>query len=139
MYNLAHIYLYEIQTDEKIDKSIELLLESTKQNFEPSKYLLCIALIKKYEFDIAKIQNEFIKRSCSNLIEPIIQLILDLQLNNKSIFQSFEKKYMAIDYLYNCFNMPVLSKNVLNAKNEQNNGILKPITQDFRDGFGNDI
>ena len=63
MYNLAHIYIYEIETDQKIDESIELLIKSSNQNFEPSKYLLCISLIKKHNFDFEKIHNELTKKS----------------------------------------------------------------------------
>ena len=75
MYNLAHIYLYEFKTEQKIDLSIELLINSSSQNFEPSKYLLCIALLYKNNFDLEKIRKELTEKS-NNLVMPIIQLIL---------------------------------------------------------------
>ena len=57
MYNLAHIYIYDEKTEEFIDKSIELLINSIINNFYPSEKLLCLLLIKKYGFDIEKIIN----------------------------------------------------------------------------------
>ena len=58
MYNLSHIYIYEYQTNDNINESIQLLIDSSKQDLIPSDVLLCIAMIKKHEFDIDKIQRD---------------------------------------------------------------------------------
>ena len=137
MYNLAHIYIYEYKTNEKINESIELLIRSLNQNFGDSLYLLCIALIKKYEFDIDKMRKELNEKSC-NLTTTIFQFIFDLNLIEKSIFQQFEKEFESIDFLYDFTYYSVPSKCILKQKNERNNIKLKAINQYFYDGFGID-
>ena len=138
MYNLAHIYIYEFKTDEKIDESIKLLIKSSNQNFESSKYLLCISLIKKHNFDFEKIQNELTKKS-KNMVIPISNIIFELNLLEKTVFQYFEEEFKTIDFLYNFSYRFVLSKFVLNQKNIRYDDKLKNINQEFYDGFGNDI
>ena len=47
LYNLSSIYIYDKRVNQNIDKSIEMLIKSFNQGFQPSLYLLSIALIKK--------------------------------------------------------------------------------------------
>lgn len=53
MYNLAHMYLYKKSSNNFIDKSIRLLLDSIIQCFYPLLDLLCIALVvMKYSINV---------------------------------------------------------------------------------------
>ena len=58
MYNLSHIYIYENPTKSNIDKAIELLIKSS-HNFKPSRALLSISFILKYQkVNIQQFENE---------------------------------------------------------------------------------
>ena len=139
MYNLSHIYIYEIKTKEKIDDSIDLLIESSKQNFIPSKVLLLIALILKFGFEFKKIQEELDKKTNESnfLLYLIKEMAFNQKLNNK-YFEFLYQKYETIDFLYNFMEIPIVS----NSFNEQQipqsiNEKQKNITKDFYEGFEN--
>ena len=92
-------------------------------------------MVKKYDFNFGKIRKELIEKSV-NLLDPICNLILKLNLLKKSIFQKYEKIYETIDFLYDLHFQIVQSNLILNQKYERTN---KNITQEFYNGFGNDI
>lgn len=66
MYNLSHILIYHDELnkgiDERINDSIDLLINSSIQEFSPSDNLLCIALIKKHGFDLSKIKENLLEK-----------------------------------------------------------------------------
>ncbi|KAK8834470.1 cAMP-dependent protein kinase catalytic subunit [Tritrichomonas musculus] len=66
MYNLAHMYLYGKKANIDLDKSIELLIKSSKRGFYQSTILLVLALIKK--ISIQKITKEKIKEEMKKYI-----------------------------------------------------------------------
>ena len=134
MYNLAHIYLYFDNMKEKINYAIDLLIESAKCDFLPAKVLLCLALIKKYGFNIKIIQeNIFHLDSNKTFLSSIIQMICKYQLFDSLIFIENYEYYRTIDYLYD-FNENIIPSN--NIINNQANDSNKNITSDFYDGFG---
>lgn len=142
MYNLAHIFIYDEGFKEKIDEAIDLLVKCSNQNFSPAIDLLSIALIIKYKFDLKQIYNDLEKRTDekNNLQEKIHKIIdLDYGLNHDS-FEEMYTNYKTIDFLYDFFYHPIVSKK-LNEINEikSKNTNLNKITSDFYDGFGHDI
>lgn len=66
MYNLAHLYFYEDSNKDSIDKSIELLIHSNEKGFLQSKELLCLTLLKKYNFHLDAIKAEIESLSQGN-------------------------------------------------------------------------
>ena len=148
MYNLSHIYIYEFKTKEKLDESIDLLINSAFK-FKYSLLLLCIALIKKFGFDLASIKNELKKKAFNswNLADIIIQMINEGQLLNEEIFQHIYEMYYYVVFDYNYVKQPIsLSYNVndveskicTNCKSTKNYdwNIYKEINDDFYEGFG---
>lgn len=57
MYNLASILLYDETVNKDDEKMFKFLSNSLKKGFSPSANLLCLALIKKYGFDINEIRK----------------------------------------------------------------------------------
>ena len=55
-FNLAKIFIYNNEYQNKLDQSIKLLIDSFHQNFYHSRFLLCLALIKKVGFDLNNIK-----------------------------------------------------------------------------------
>lgn len=76
-FNLAKIFIYNDEYQNKLDQSIKLLINSFNQNFYHSRFLLCLALIKKVGFDLDNIKkelNQYKEDSCEiqNEIKEII-------------------------------------------------------------------
>ena len=91
MYNLAHIYIYEDTSMKNIKKAIELLIKSSK-HFYPSKNLLAIALILKYDNNFEIIMKELHnKTERSNNLPDVIYIILLTQ--KLDIEKNFIQKY----------------------------------------------
>ena len=138
MYNLAHLYMYEINDQKNIDKSIELLIKSS--NFNPSKNLLCIALIKKYGFNIEYIKKELLKQTDKNIELTLIiyNMIQDMKLIDKIVFDITYNFYKKVDFIYNFIKIPIPSF-FLNYQNQSLKKKQINITPDFYNGFGIDI
>ena len=135
MYNLAHIYIYEDTNLDRIDKSIDYLIQiSTK--FYPSLELLCIAFIKKHKFNLSNIEKDLRNKKCTFLLN----LMLDQELFDKSNFEKKYQYYKNIDFLYDYMYMPILSSNLKYKEMiYQKNGTGFNITRDFYEGFNIDI
>lgn len=149
MYNLSHIYIFDFETNEHLDKAIELLMRaiSKMETFTQLFYLLSLALIKKYDFNITKI-NEFLENEIQNgniHQSKTYQIINEHMLYDKSSFDYMFDLYKGIDFLYNYKGVYVSSKNLYKYKyKHKNNGnpntqIRKNITREFYDGFGIDL
>lgn len=97
MFNLAHIYIYENSIKGNIDESIELLIKSSLLKFTPSKYLLCLMLVKKFGYNLNTIrerinQSRYASNDFSNEICNLIKhLRLDLKGVSKNLYNYFEK------------------------------------------------
>ena len=143
MYNLAHIYLYEEFGKERIDNSIELLIESSNLGFQPSKYLLCIALIKKYGTDLRTLKEELSKFANIpiHLLVNILEIFNYLNLYNKASFEELYECYRVNDYIYN-YNYEVIRyKDFIQVKEETQlrDPHLHGINALFYEGFGLEI
>ena len=128
MYNLAHIYLYEEDSIEFIDKSIELLKKSSNKRFSYSTELLYIALCKKYEKNIDAIKNEYSKFLKYDNESELVRFIDNFSL------EEIYFKYKEIDFLYDIGLKKVISKNIYKEKISQNPEIK--LTKEFYEGFG---
>ncbi|KAK8840052.1 hypothetical protein M9Y10_030985 [Tritrichomonas musculus] len=135
-YNLAHIYLYNEITDHSIDKSIDLLIQSSLEGFNQSLILLCISLIKKYGYNF----DAFAKRLDNDSLSlKIIRLIELKRLNNEKNYEQLFKQYRHVDFLYNIIQEYVLSSKISEdnpIENIQNNSKIIDISEMFYEGFG---
>ena len=121
MYNLASIYLYE--TD-NTDEAIDLLKKSN--DFSLSKYLLIIALIKRFGFQSEQLTTLFNE----NKNDKVISLISH---RSQLIFNFFYNYFKQIDLVYNAFMSPQLSLLIKNNFMEPKK--LKDKNQLFYNGF----
>ena len=129
MYNLAHLYLYEDPVENSIDKSIKLLSNSYMKGFLPSQILLCLALIKKYGNDSAKLLDDE-----NNIPSDIIQKIKIYRLDFDRKYESYRK----IDFLYGCNQyFPSFTFKINNERNqkEKENHRIADISDLFYEGF----
>lgn len=142
MYNISHIYIYEDNTDESIEKSIELLIKSSNLGFEPSTEMLCLVLVKKYyilnDFNIIKKKISEYTEKCDSFISKFDTMIKKYKLYNIFHLNEVYEYRRTIDYLYDFTYNPIESKKILEIINEQENQSSE-ITQSFYDGFGIDI
>ncbi|KAK8888425.1 hypothetical protein M9Y10_039495 [Tritrichomonas musculus] len=145
MYNLAHLYFYEDPIKDSIDKSIELLMRSLENGFQPSKKLLCIALIKKCNFDLYAIKEEIERISHGNkeLSFEIYTAILNSKLLDSECFVINYEYYRDIDFLYQNNLKPFLSIIIEYDSEMISNSVSKPkipnISKLFYEGFGFEI
>ena len=131
MFNLAHIYFYEEYGVSDLNKSIELLIKSSKQYFTISIYLLCLALIKKYtHIDISQIQRDF--KSIDNILAlSINNHVKEINLENHSVYQEWfdeMKDYNLVYYGSNIKNQKLKTKiDIVDKKNQ--------LDDNFYEGF----
>ncbi|KAK8842949.1 hypothetical protein M9Y10_025815 [Tritrichomonas musculus] len=144
MYNLAHLYFYEDPIKDSIDKSIELLIHSIEKGFQQSKELLCLALLKKHNFNLDMIKEEIERISKGN---KVLSFEVCIIINISGLFESkyFEARYeynRNIDFLYSNELKPCISKVIDNSENITNS-IPSPqipkISKMFYEGFGFEI
>ncbi|KAK8871370.1 hypothetical protein M9Y10_007093 [Tritrichomonas musculus] len=144
MYNLAHLYFYEDPIKDSIDKSIELLIHSIEKGFQQSKELLCLALLKKHNFNLDMIKEEIDRISKGN---KVLSFEICTIMNISGLFDSkyFETRYeynRNIDFLYSNELKPCISKVIDNSENITNS-IPSPhipkISKMFYEGFGFEI
>lgn len=138
MYNLAHLYIFDKHTDNTINKSIKLLIESLNKGFEQSIDLLLLILIKRYGTNIDKMKKEH--PECNT--NKIITLINTSLLNSEEFLKQHYQIYINIDYLYNIKLEAITSNELIQKKskdhlNKKNEEI--ELTLDFYEGFGKDI
>lgn len=95
-YNLANIYLYDIND---INKSIDLLIDSYNE-CSRSIILLSLALIKKHGFNLEIIQQEENIRIPNKLFTAIKNIITRSNMLNKSLFLKIYEKNRKVDFLY---------------------------------------
>ena len=137
IYNLAHLYLYEDETKEKIDKSIELLTKLLKTSFFPARNLFCIALIIKNGCNFEKNYQNLLEIKISiYLMKIILEMILKQNFIIKSFFEEKYQQYKKIDFLYD-FNTNKIQSNELNKQKsiQIDKKEYKEISQIFYDGF----
>ncbi|KAK8843573.1 hypothetical protein M9Y10_024630 [Tritrichomonas musculus] len=130
MYNLAHIYIYEENINQDINKLIDLLIKSSEK-FDPSFFLLCIILIKQNISYKDVIKN-------NDLAKKISRKIVEIGSKFEVIYDYLKDK----DYIYNLFLQPVLTSELNNIKfNDANPKYpnAKDISNEFYDGFGRDL
>ena len=143
MFNLSHIYLYDdLTVQQNIDEAIELLIKSSIENFNPSRYLLCIALIKKFGYSFENIKQKLDKHTdnINNLALIILKLINKNKLNENTIFKKQYQIFRKIDFLYNDDFNYFFSDEL--KKQDETQDIsskihLQDINNEFYLGFGN--
>ena len=99
-YNLSHIYLYEVASEENLDESIDLVIESYKHYslvFTPLKIILCLLIAKRYGYDIEKSLSEQHK-SVENVKFSVIKSIKNYELNFESKYHDLYNKYRKINF-----------------------------------------
>lgn len=106
-------YIYEVKTEEGINKSIELLIRLSKL-FYPAMDLLCIALFKKHGFNIGNISKELLEKAgpSSDLPRIIHGKIKSLDKMNLKILNVCTKKLI----LYTILSMNFIIQNILISK-----------------------
>ncbi|KAK8881199.1 hypothetical protein M9Y10_003931 [Tritrichomonas musculus] len=140
MYNLAHLYFYEDPIKDSIDKSIELLINSIKSGFQQSEELLCIALIKKHNFDVDIIITEIddIIQESEELSFDICEMIINSELLEQNYFESRYEYNRNIDFLYDIDLEPCISKIIYDSEiitNSTPNPKIFNISKLFYEGF----
>ena len=147
--NLANIYLYEFQSNEKIDEAIELLIKSFQ--FKPSQNLLCISLLLKIK---QKHQNEsesnkelnskLIKKeikgilNCSSeLLDSLLNIIMTENLVDNDVFVKKYEEYKNIDFIYNQNCTEILYSELKDDKNQNQNDefSFNNLSPGFYEGF----
>lgn len=130
MYNLAHLYFYDIKVNnDNYDKSINLLIQSLNLKFEPARHLLYLVLIQKYEHDKNKI-NEKLK--CIEL-EPNDHVIEHFMFKYNDLYNHYKK----VDFLYR-YNEKYFLSSLLDKQsypNQFHGSEKKVISNDFYEGF----
>ncbi|KAK8854391.1 hypothetical protein M9Y10_016953 [Tritrichomonas musculus] len=140
MYNLAHIYLSEIPTEENINESIKLLLQSYDIGYTSTKILLIYALIKKFGFNIEKFRKELDKYS-TEISLSICLIIRGLKINkntnfDKIINNSFDLIYDT-DNLYSQYRQDEIEDE--NEYEEEEEEYFTNVQSAFYEGLGSDI
>lgn len=89
MFNLACIYLYNDSFKDNVELSIDLLIKSSNRGFHPSKELLCLALIKKFGFNLVIIKDEIDKLDMLQYQakKQIFQMIVNEKMNDRIVFE----------------------------------------------------
>ena len=137
MFNLASLYLYNDSFKDNSNLSIELLIKSALRGFIPSRELLCLALIKKFGFELATIMNEIDKLGINSngIKNHIYNIIVKEELMNQIIFKEKWHNYQGVSFLYNALTN-IIPTSSLNNSNSSQNPKLKNISRDFYDGLG---
>lgn len=140
MYHLAKIYIYEEPNEKNIDKSINLLIRSSKDDFFPSKELLCIILIHRYGTNIENIRKA-LNDNGKNLFEKLNKIMKDeFLLENKSILDQRFDFYRNFEILYNQYLKFVSYEQLMNTKNNSlSQQCTKNISKEFYEGLGDII
>lgn len=147
MFNLATIYLFDENEIKNENKSIELLFKSSINGFNQAKELLCLVLIKKFEFDIVKIKNELKKfaDSSNSTIKSICRIIQNFQKleNYESICENLYQYYQNINYIYNYLYDIIPQESIINQKliefKQKENIKMIDINSNFYEGFGTEL
>ena len=90
-----------------------MLIKSLQQSFKPAVNLLCIALIRKNNFEYESIQKELIEKvgTLSEIYSMVLRKINLQKLTEKTAFDIFsEDNNKSIDYLYNFVGCFIISK-----------------------------
>ena len=133
--------MYEKGYENKIDESIDLLIQSSKLYFSPSEMLLCLALIKKHGPNLKNIEDYLEKSTneSNDLAIRICKMIKDKRLCENSIFEKLWRQYKSIDYLYEFNDNIYFQSNKLNrfkSKSDNHaNSKIKDISSLFYEGF----
>ncbi|KAK8872102.1 hypothetical protein M9Y10_007861 [Tritrichomonas musculus] len=136
-YNLAHWYFYNFDEKSYIDETIKLLIKSSHSNFKQAKFLLCLAVCKKYSKISIRIINYELNRYEKvdiSFAKEIFNLIKKNGLDNEAQYKECYQLYSQKSYFYNFSGQPVLSNNIFNTKRQP---LLKNLNHSFYDGFGN--
>lgn len=149
MYNLGHMYFYGEKVKTDLDKSIELLVQSSISGFHFSKVLLILALIKK--ITIPKISKEEIEEEMQKyknikgvlkLSTEIFESIQKYKLNNDINYEFVYFEYENKDFTYNIYKEPISTSNFFSEREkkikeiEEKNKNIRTINQYFYEGFG---
>lgn len=129
MYNLSNIYFYEKPFENSIDRSIELLIKSSNQDFLYSNQLLCIVLVQKFILNKKTIMN-YINLSMVidelnlhgntsiKLPSTIYDMIKNQNLENECIYRKKYDECRNIIFIYNYKKIPKkLVKRLQKSKN----------------------
>ncbi|KAK8883485.1 hypothetical protein M9Y10_042577 [Tritrichomonas musculus] len=135
MYNLAHLYFYENKENDAID----LLIQSCKLGFHPSKYLLILSLIKKFQnrIDVFMKELEELIDKSSKLFSDIYQLFINHHFDDILSYNVFYQYFKKIDYLYDHLGLVIMSTEL--KEREQEKPKYKNINSEFYIGFEIDI
>ncbi|KAK8841993.1 hypothetical protein M9Y10_026206 [Tritrichomonas musculus] len=139
MYNLANIYIFDCDVKKDYEKSLKLLVRSSKNNFIYSKILLCILLIKMLKnITVNDITNEIKDEA---LAKELYELIIRFNMTNAYVYQTLFDTFSKIDFYYNIWRMPAIfsSSEFKKQKVISNNGKCVEINDLFYDGFGRDL
>ena len=141
MYNLACLYF---DINEEKSKIIELLFQSSNQNFYPSKELLCLTLINEFGFDYEKIHKEMLKYkdNSKELFTDICRIMEEKKYENIENLKERFNFYKSKDFLYNYLEEIISLKDFLNNDKRnsiQNKAQIFNISSEFYNGFGNDL
>lgn len=137
LFNLAHIYLYGEMVHVDIDKSIDLLLKSKSDDFQPADDLLCLALIKKLgsiTFDKIKNEINLHQNKSDEFLNGVYNLIIENEL--EIYFGKFYQEYSNHDYLYDIDNNSILSSLFMDNSKETIKNTKINISDLFYEGFG---
>ena len=135
--------MYDETIKEGINKSIELLIKSSDQ-FQPSKVLLCILLVKQFDFNIDIIKEKIEERTegQKSFSNQIIERICDLNLFDKLTFEIMYESYRNKDFLYSSTFRIIESSDLLKPKEKDiihKYPNAKDISSLFYEGFGEDL
>ena len=123
-----------------IDKAIDLLIESSSNTqFVPIVVLLCLALTKKFRFDIEKFKQRI--GNNNELQSEVFGICNQLKLYNQNDFEKNFEEYEKIDFLYNfniiCFSKDIKIKEIMPKKaTSKTSNYIRNINSLFYEGLG---
>ncbi|KAK8847791.1 hypothetical protein M9Y10_018823 [Tritrichomonas musculus] len=140
MYNLANIYIYGDAFGNKIDKAIELLYNSLDQ-FNHSYTLFCLALVKKFGFQIELIEKyveELNNKNSKVKVSSMTSYLSLWQLNDTFTFyyKSYQDNYFLYDHSRDFVSFSDFQKQKRTSSNHKN---VTNINYLFYEGFGIEI
>ncbi|KAK8872041.1 hypothetical protein M9Y10_007799 [Tritrichomonas musculus] len=140
MHNLANIYIYDESYENKIDEAIELLFNSFDQ-FRHSCILLCLALIKKYDFQTKEIEKHVRKLNSKKPKAALSSLFSALHLLQSkddftNYYESYRDKYFLYNHLWKFVSFSEFQKQKRINMNHKN---IPDINSAFYEGFGIEI
>ena len=142
-YNLVHIYFYDDNNTQDLDKMIDLLINTQIDVIDIYIIFLCLIIIKKIQpFTYDNLKEKIIKlnhKIDKLIVSKICDKIISNDLNNHMQYQYWYNFFRKVDLMYLQHEGKVISCNLLQQKSSHVKDIndkKEIINHHFYEGFG---